>query len=1533
MKKAYLTPVILSLLIMATAFQVVETSGFLHELRDQLKNYNARFPEEKIYLHTDKPFYKPGETIWFNAFVLNSNSHQATQLSDVIYVELVDAKGNVATRAELLIEQGTAHGEFNLKKTAPGGIYELRAYTWWMKNFGEETTFKKDLQVQHIITPRLLLKLDFEKEAYGPGDTVKATLKVTNLKNEKLANTNLRYQVQVAGKEILSAAASTSGQGEAILDFTLPDEIKTANGLLNVIVSAAGVEESISRSIPIVLDKISLQFFPEGGYALANTNARIAFKALNEFGKGADVSGSIVDANDRVVTTFESFHMGMGAFELNLKEDQQYFARIESPKGNDEPVPIPRALSKGMSLNLASKTGSGLTWNVQSTSVASAYLVGNTHGEITYAEPIALMPGHNNFPIKTDQFPVGITAFTLFDDAGTPRSERLVFLNSDKGLQISLETDKAQYQPGEEVRLRIKTTDDQGKPVRAKLSIAVVDDQLISFADDKQDHILSSMLLSSEVRGDIQEPSFYFDKEEPKAEKALDYLLMTQGWRRFTWSEVKQPAKNLTYALEKIRTLRGMVVNKRGVGIASEVTLLEMGGRQRIEMVETTVDGHFMFRNIDPTVPVLLVTKKPGKVKVSKQRVTYPSTSGSNTIILPPGELGSMVIEEGGSDIVEKAKPGQAAINISMNPDATSLGEVVVTAYGAEERSAITGSIVQVSPRDFNLPDNSLNQTLAGRVAGVQIQASSGNVGSAGTVVIRGSRSLVLGNEPLYIIDGQVLPKNLNSNFSSGDMISPQEISSISVLKSAEATALYGSSAANGVIIITTKRGYDYQYQQRPPKYNSITANPRRFAVSSEFYIPPATHRNTAVRKNFRTTVYWQHSLVTDKKGRAEVTFPNNDATSAFRITAEGFSASGSLGRQEQVYHTQQPLSVDVKFPEYLGFEDILKLPVRIRNETSKPVSGNLTLRVPAGIRAMVSEEQQVMIKPGETVTVYYRLQPVGEEGEHPVALVFNSQRYKDEIRHVFKVRPVGFPVRMSISDQVLDKTTRVHLSDVEQNSLKAVLTTYPDVLSDIFSGAESILRQPHGCFEQVSASTFPNILALQLMRESQLTDKTTEDKALRYISSGYDQLMAYEIKGGGFEWFGHPPAHEGLTAMGLLQFAEMKKVFSGVDGAMMQRTLKWLLSRRDGKGGFKQNRGKYGFSGAKEAVTNAYILFALTATGESDLEQEYALALKEALNSQDMYRMALVALTAHQLGKIEDYQGLVDLFKETIDSENFLEFKADHSIVRSYGRSLQTEVWALWTTALLKHTSADIGTLERCVEQIVKGRKYGGFGSTQGTTQALTALTAYARKIRSEQAPGEVEVLVNNVSAGKEHYQADNKKKLEVEFADALALNGQQDIRVRFNETNRPLAYSLNLEWYTKQPASNEQCKVSLSTSLNQAQVNVNETVRLTAKLKNTTAEGIPMTLAVIGIPAGLSVQPWQLREMKEKGVFDFYEMIDGNLVVYYREMAPGAEVTLYFDLKAEVPGEFLGAASSAWLYYTNEFKYYTKGERIIIN
>jgi hypothetical protein len=144
------------------------------------------------------------------------------------------------------------------------------------------------------------------------------------------------------------------------------------------------------------------------------------------------------------------------------------------------------------------------------------------------------------------------------------------------------------------------------------------------------------------------------------------------------------------------------------------------------------------------------------------------------------------------------------------------------------------------------------------------------------------------------------------------------------------------------------------------------------------------------------------------------------------------------------------------------------------------------------------------------------------------------------------------------------------------------------------------------------------------------------------------------------------------------------------------------------------------------------------------------------------MYRMALVACTAFNLEKTDDYERLINIFKTKIKTSGFVNMKADHSIVRSYGNSLQIETVSQWTIALMKpSTPSNLQLINECIQQILRGRSYGQFGSTQGTTLALKALTEYAKIVRTAKQDGEITVLIDNKMAERLSYKKDTRGKM----------------------------------------------------------------------------------------------------------------------------------------------------------------------------
>ena len=262
---AAITASVVAWITPASVYQAAAENDFIKSLKKKLTEYNAHVPEDRVYLQLDKPFYQPGDDIWLAAYVRDGLSLKPSDKSDIVHVELISPKGTVEKKINIIAKNGKAAGDFALDKEALGGLYKIRAYTNWMKNQGNENYFEKEIQVQDVVLPNLKMKLDFEKKAFGAGDEVIAKLELNTNENKPLSDYKIKVVGNLSGQKFVEKADVTDENGMRYIKFNLPKDLKTNDGLLNVMIDYNGSTESISRSIPIVLNKIDFTLFPEGG--------------------------------------------------------------------------------------------------------------------------------------------------------------------------------------------------------------------------------------------------------------------------------------------------------------------------------------------------------------------------------------------------------------------------------------------------------------------------------------------------------------------------------------------------------------------------------------------------------------------------------------------------------------------------------------------------------------------------------------------------------------------------------------------------------------------------------------------------------------------------------------------------------------------------------------------------------------------------------------------------------------------------------------------------------------------------------------------------------------------------------------------------------------------------------------------------------------------------------------------------------------------------------------------------------------------
>lgn len=722
--------------------------------------------------------------------------------------------------------------------------------------------------------------------------------------------------------------------------------------------------------------------------------------------------------------------------------------------------------------------------------------------------------------------------------------------------------------------------------------------------------------------------------------------------------------------------------------------------------------------------------------------------------------------------------------------------------------------------------------------------------------------------------------------------------------------------------------------------------SPDRSTSPGVFIVREYAHRRSGpssqLRTDFTETVYWHPVLLlTDGQGR--VSFDLSDSITTYQVTAYAHTFDGRLGAASMEFAARLPFHLEPKLPAEVTASDIIDAPISLVNRVDAP--NRLALQTQAhGLTSDSPPQQIVELGPQAQRRAVIRLRPTVTEGPAGVRISGRlDSGLSDGLERSLRVVPDGFPIVNHFSG-TLDGSLDLDLILPERwlpGTLTLQAAVYPTVMADLLAGLDGLLREPLGCFEQASSSNYPNLLILNYLQETRHARPEIARRARDFLAAGYEKLLAFECRTRqqqrrGYEWFGgFAPPHEALTAYGLMQFHDMKK-FVPVDEAMLERTRQFLLERRDGRGGFLQNpKALDTFGRAPPLITNAYILWALSSTDTAaDLTAELTALLAEAIRSNDPYFLALTANCALNLKRPADAAPLLRRMAALQHYDGRLNGTTT-SITGSAGKSLDIETTALALLAWLK--ANDTTWYESSVKAmrwlVAQRDGYGAFGATQATILALKALIAYSQQHRRDPKGGDLVLTLGQQEAARVRFGVDQTEPVEVRLpADHLLKPGRNVLRLTLTGNN-VFPYSLRCSYRTLQPASAEECAIRVAASLDRHQLREGDTVRLTVKVRNVTEKGHGMSVAIIGLPAGLSL-PEDAKQLRDytrllddetrPGRIAAWEIIGRELVLYWRDLAPRAEIEVPIDLIARVPGQYRGPASRAYLYYQPEHKHW---------
>ncbi len=676
-------------------------------------------------------------------------------------------------------------------------------------------------------------------------------------------------------------------------------------------------------------------------------------------------------------------------------------------------------------------------------------------------------------------------------------------------------------------------------------------------------------------------------------------------------------------------------------------------------------------------------------------------------------------------------------------------------------------------------------------------------------------------------------------------------------------------------------------------------------------------------RVDFTETIYWNAGLATDENGHASVEFDLSDSVTTFRVLADAWTKDGTLGSADAEMESRRPFHVEVKSPLAVTAGDTVDLVATIVNETDDTIDAALVCSTESGLE-IGEHEGVVRVPPHSRVRTLVPAKATATTGLQQIIVTASGGGMTDHVTRTLNVAPFGFPV--AIHEGGMLEGEAVHTVDVPESvvpgSMTATVAVYPTPLANMTEALEALIRDPHGCFEQTSSTNYPLVMAMQYFSTHEGVDPALIRKTKEKLEKGYERLISYECEDNGYEWFGASPPHEALTAYGLLEFNDMADIYP-VDPEMMKRTRTWLLDRRDGKGGFERNsKALDSFGRAPEDITNAYIVWALCTTGERELARELDAALREARTSGDPYLIALTAGALHHAERGADAAPLLRKLASLQTVEGTLKGTTT-SITGSGGQALELEAASLAVLAWL-NDKAYAANVEKAMKWISEQCKGGRFGSTQSTILALKAIVEYDKSRATPKADGEVILTVNGIEAGSVDFTSETKGALEIAGFGERLTPGSHEVKLRMRDGS-PMPYALTIDFHAEQPVSSPECVLDLETVVVDGVVNEGEATEVLVRVRNTSTEGQGMAVVAVGLPGGLEPRHEQLQESVEEGVFDFYEIIGRDVVLYWRDMAPEEQHDVTISVIAATPGEYKGPASRTWLYYTDEYRKWT--------
>lgn len=785
--------------------------------------------------------------------------------------------------------------------------------------------------------------LHFDKSYYVSSDTIwyKAYIVEAKTNQPNVLSKILYVDLINPLNKIISTRVLKIEKGGAAGDFQLPTNLISGNYTIRAYTNYMrnfnedyffrkhiSIHNLSTKKEKKHLNKVAikpyLQFFPEGGNMVNGIKNRIGFKVLGSDGNGLSVSGSILDNTGIKIIDFNTLKFGMGSFMFTPNQGKNYIAHINY-KGISNSYILPKAIDKGVVIQVHNEKDvfkitlkSSLPEGIK-----GLVVVGKQGDDIVCRSEISKLGVNAMLNIPKEYLTQGIVQFTVFDKKNIPLCERLAFVETNRNKpKVNILPSKDTYNSRDFIELNILLDSQSQNQEQVNMSIAVTDASVVQ--KEKNDlNIKSYLLLNSELRGNIEQPNYYFESNDTERKQVLDKLMMTQGWRRYLWNDIKNDTlQKMKYEIEEGFSISGTVRKfyNKNKKTPANVTLITMN-ENTVSNFEVNTNNHGKFKfgpyTISDSIAVI-IQAKPLKTKGRKEKERKHKSANKYAIEIDTREMpeikkASIVLDideifETHDFIKKSSKLNSKDVRVRYDKRSRSkqyndsilkvkkgtilLDEVTVI---AEKEKSIEEKLEQVreEKRDilsknpshtvnFNelnyIPSNPL-EALRGRLPGVEVRKSDGGW----EVYLRGKAAQIfLNGAPIK-----------GSSFINGN-----DIDFIDIIKPPK-SYIYGAKGHNGVVVIYTKNGITETLLAEERLKNEKKPEITRFVhpgyyQAKEFYSPVYNTSNSKFEQSdFRSTLYWNPNVKLNNKGEGKIMFYASDISTTYRVVLEGVSSNG----------------------------------------------------------------------------------------------------------------------------------------------------------------------------------------------------------------------------------------------------------------------------------------------------------------------------------------------------------------------------------------------------------------------------------------------------------------------------------------------------------------------------------------------------------------------------------------------------------------------------------------------------------------